>query len=399
MDELALDRGDTATASQARALRTQGLETLNTRLWRDREGHHAFGILESGSTNDNLTVWPATAATFSLLDSAKADRTLTKLAADSVTADWGARILSTGSPLYDPMHYNNGAVWPFVTGFVIWGQYNYRRPWSAYPLVSALSQVTFDWARGRHPELLSGRYYRPLDTAVPQQFFASSMLLSPVLYGLFGFDPDAAAGRVRLAPQLPPQWDTTAIHALRVGETVLDIEIAQERQEQRVTIRRRGPPVTLDLTLTAPPGATGVRLTSEPGATVGEVRPGSRETRWTYRAELADVETTLALSWSGGLAVEPPTMDLVPGQESRGLRILDFRFDEGAYRLEVEGDAGAPYEVAVRGAPVTRVDGAEVAMSEGDVTAGAGRRRTALTIPLPAGAGRVTRTIRLWTSP
>jgi hypothetical protein len=246
---------------------------------------------------------------------------------------------------------------------------------------------------------LSGRYYRPLDTAVPQQFFASSMLLSPVLYGLFGFDPDAAAGRVRLAPQLPPQWDTTAIHALRVGETVLDIEITQERQGQRVTIRRRGPPVTLDLTLTAPPGATGVRLTSEPGATVGEVRPGSRETRWTYRAELADVETTLALSWSGGLAVEPPTMDLVPGQESRGLRILDFRFDEGAYRLEVEGDAGAPYEVAVRGAPVTRVDGADVAMSEGDVTAGAGRRRTALTIPLPAGAGRVTRTIRLWTSP
>jgi hypothetical protein len=281
---------------------------------------------------------------------------------------------------------------------VIWGQYNYRRPWSGYPLLDALSQVTFDWSRGRHPELLSGRYYRPLDTAVPQQFFATSMLLSPALYGLFGFEPNAPAGRVRLAPQLPPQWDTTAIRALRVGETVLDVEITQERRGQRVTLRRRGPPVTLDLTLSAPAGATGVRLTDPAGATVGDVQTGSRETLVTYRAELDGDQAAFALNWSGGLAVEPPTMDLVPGQESRGLRILDFRFDRAAYQLEVEGDPGATYEVAVRGAAVTRADGAEVAMSESDVTAGTGRGRMVLAITFPTGAGRVTRTVRLWTS-
>jgi hypothetical protein len=176
------------------------------------------------------------------------------------------------------------------------------------------------------------------------------------------------------------------------------VEIAQEPGARRVTIGRRGPPVALDLMLSAPPGATGVRLTDAIGQTVGEVRSGSRETLVTYRTQLGGDQTTLALGWSGGLAVEPPTVDLAPGQESHGLRILDFRFDRGAYALVVEGDAGTTYDAAVRGAPVTRVDGAEVATSDGDVTAAADRDRTILAITFPPGAGRVTRTIRLWTS-
>jgi 3'-phosphoadenosine 5'-phosphosulfate sulfotransferase (PAPS reductase)/FAD synthetase len=33
----------------------------------------------------------------------------------------------------------------------------------------------------RHPELLSGHFYRPLDTAVPHQLFASSMLVTSLI--------------------------------------------------------------------------------------------------------------------------------------------------------------------------------------------------------------------------
>ena len=121
-----------------------------------------------------------------------------------------------------------GAVWPFVTGFVALGHYQYARPWAGYPLVDALARMAFDWARGRHPELLSGAYYRPLDTAVPQQFFATSMLVSPVAYGLLGFEPDAPAGRARLAPRLPPQWGRAHVTGLPVGAARLDVTIEQE---------------------------------------------------------------------------------------------------------------------------------------------------------------------------
>ena len=110
-----------------------------------------------------------------------------------------------------------GAVWPFVTGFLALGHYQYERPWAGYPLVDALAHLAFDWARGRHPELLSGAFYRPLDTAVPHQFFATSMLASSIAYGLVGWEPDAPGGRARLAPQLPPQWERARVSGLRAG--------------------------------------------------------------------------------------------------------------------------------------------------------------------------------------
>ena len=97
-----------------------------------------------------------------------------------------------------------GTVWPFVTGFAAWAQYRYRRPWAGFHLMDAVRQMTFDWSLGRHGELFSGTFYQPLDQTVPHQFFATSMLATPLLRGVFGWEPDAPRGRARLAPQLPP---------------------------------------------------------------------------------------------------------------------------------------------------------------------------------------------------
>ncbi len=391
MTELAAAQNASELAEAAAEWHRRARGTLNARYWREGDGHHAFGILTSGSTNDNLTVWPATAAAFGLLDSARADRTLTKLAADSITTDWGARILSSGSALYDPMHYNNGAVWPFVTGFVIWGQYNYRRPWSGFGLVDALSQLTFDWARGRHPELLSGRFYRPLDTAVPQQFFATSMLLSPVVLGLLGWEPDAPRYRASLAPQLPPQWERVTVRNLRVGTTRLQVKIEQTAQGRTTRITREGPEIELRLVESVPPGAvltqdaTGA---SEEGAVI-ESDP--RETRVVRTTRLGNATTTFRTSWTGGLAVEPPTTSLDPGQGSEGLRILDFRregpAERGRWLLIVEGMRGQAYRVRLHGKTLRGADGAELLGHDGAVTT--------IGFELPAGTGRTTATIRL----
>ena len=393
MTELAAAQDAPDVAASAAALHRRARGTLNERYWRERDGHHAFGILTSGSTNDNLTVWPATAAAFGLLDTARADRTLTKLATDSITADWGARILSTGSALYDPMHYNNGAVWPFVTGFVIWGQYHYRRPWSGFGLLDALAQVTFDWARGRHPELLSGRYYRPLDTAVPQQFFATSMLLSPVASGLLGWEPDAPRRRARLAPQLPAQWERVTVRNLRVGATTLRLEIEQAAGGRTTRIIREGPEIELELVESVPPGAVMPEAPAKAGdaAATPTIQSDPRETRVVRVTRLVNATTTFHTSWTGGLAVEPPTASLEPGQRSEGLRVLDFRRDgpaeRGRWTLVVEGQRGRSYRLRLHGERLRSAEGAELLARDGPVTT--------LAIAMPAGTGRATTTIQL----
>ena len=273
-------------------------------------------MLRSGRTNDTLTVWPATAAAFGLLEPAHARRTLSALGSHALTADWGARMLSTASPLYDPAHYNMGAVWPFVTGFLALGHYQYERPWAGYPLVDALARLGFDWARGRHPELLSGDRYRPLDTAVPQQFFATSMLVSPIAYGLLGFEPDAPDGRARLAPQLPPEWETAAGHRARGGDEPARRSLRAPASALRIQLVPKGPPLLLELRPMPPPGARAVTARLD-----GRQVPASPF----VSVALAGSPRVVELRWAGGLEVEPPRAALEPGQAGPGAAGPRFR--------------------------------------------------------------------------
>jgi glycogen debranching enzyme len=349
--EMAAARGEKSLAAEARALEGKARRSIEGRYWVEGAGHHAFAVLRSGKTNDTLTAWPATAAAFGLLEPARGRRTLEALSAHALTADWGARLLTTASPLYDPTHYNMGAVWPFVTGFAALGHYRYGRPWAGYPLVDALARMAFDWARGRHPELLSGAFYRPLDTAVPQQFFATSMLVSPLVCGLLGFEPDAPAGRARLAPQLPPQWGRAEARGLRVGRARIDVAMERAPGRLRLRLAPSGGPLVLEVRPPLPPGARGATYALD-GKRVAPRPEGALE------VALRDRARTVEARWAGGLDVEPPLVALEPGSPDRGVRVLDLAAAPDGWRLALEGPAGATATVLLRGERPASAEGA-----------------------------------------
>ncbi|MEO6443600.1 MAG: GH116 family glycosyl hydrolase, partial [Gemmatimonadaceae bacterium] len=100
-------------AEQARATRTRALQTMEQRLWMPEQRQYAFALLEGGKVNENLTAWPATALAFDAFDPTRGAEMAARLASNTIMTDWGARPLAATSPLFDPLHYNNGAVWPF----------------------------------------------------------------------------------------------------------------------------------------------------------------------------------------------------------------------------------------------------------------------------------------------
>jgi len=386
VEDLAGVKGDARMSEDAARRYALARRTVNERLWREREGHHAFGLLTSGQTNDNLTVWPATPATFGQLDAARARRTLIKLATDSISADWGAHFLSTGSPLYDPMGYNQGAIWPFVTGFAILGQYRYRRPFAGFPLLDAIAQMTFDWGRGRHPELLSGTYYRPLDTAVPQQFFATSMLVSSALTGMLGWEPDAPRHRARLAPQLPPQWPVVRAHGLHVGNATVEALVQRGPGSLALQLRaERGTP-TVQLELPLPAGARFGQVTVNDTVQAVEQVDGPYP-RVRLDVPLGTQPRWVAMTWEGGLDIVPPTPRLTPGQTSDGIRVLDFVWRDGGWDLLVEGLRGRAYDLLLSGPAPARAEGGTL-VPRADFFTG-------LRVEFGAGSGRETRRIRL----
>ncbi len=198
---------------------------------------YAFAILEGKRVNENLTAWPATAMSFDVFDATRGAAMAARLASNVILTDWGARPLAATSPLFDPLHYNNGAVWPFVTGWVALAQYRYHNAHAGRFALDAIARTGFDEALGRNPEVISGRLYKPLDTAVPHQFFATSMVLTPLVRGLLGIEVDAPAGRVRVAPHLPAEWDTVRVEHLAVGDAHLTMRLV--RQGREISLRSR----------------------------------------------------------------------------------------------------------------------------------------------------------------
>jgi hypothetical protein len=366
---------------------------IDDAYWLPDEHHHAFALLRDGGQSRNLTAWAAVGAMFGFYGDEQAEGTLQKLAAGDVATDWGARMLSSSSPLYDPLHYNSGTVWPFVTGFVGLGQYRYRRPWSGFPFIQAMQRLTFDWALGRHPELLSGRFYSPLDETVPHQFFASSALPSMFLRGTLGWAPDAAAAKARLAPQLPPAWPRVAVRNLAVGGERLDVLL--ERGGGSAQLELTGSEaVELEWVCSVPAGARNVRATLNGSPIPVSVVEGTHDGTATLVFPRGGATGTGTVTWDGGLEVDPPSVTVRAGEESRGVRVLDFGGSSDGWRLRLEGPAGSAAEIGVIGESV-RVAGVETRSSGAD-PAGAATvahrdpetGRTTIRLEFPGGPGR-----------
>jgi hypothetical protein len=264
--------------------------------------------------------------------------------------DWGARPLSAASPLFDPLHYNNGAVWPFVTGWVALAQYRYHNAAAGKLALDAIARTGFDEAMGRNPEVISGRLYKPLDTAVPQQFFATSMVLTPLVRGLLGLDVDAPARRVTIAPHLPPDWDSVRVANVPVGRDRIDIAIRRAAGRISAEVTRQpaagaGGVIPLEIVF-SPALPLGATADAPSAATAGDVHATVRGT--------LDGRLTLGVRWSGGWSILPPAMRPAIGDRSRAPRIFSERLEGGRYTVALEGVAGRSYRFRLR-APATGV--------------------------------------------
>lgn len=331
--------GQPALGDSARAIRTRALRTMESRLWMPARKQYAFALLRGGTVNENLTAWPATAMSFDVFDPVHGAEMAARLASSEIMTDWGARPLAASSRLFDPLHYNNGAVWPYVTGWVSLAQYRYHNAAAGYFALNAIARTGFDEARGRNPEVISGRFYKPLDTSVPQQFFATSMVLTPLIRGLLGIDVDAPARRLTLSPHLPPAWDSVAVEHVPFATGTLRVRLTRNAGGIRAELGQEGTggPIDVVFSPALPLGATTALETTE---TPGDLHA-------TVRGVLRD-SLTLDVPYRGGWSIAPPERRPAIGDRSVAPRVLSERLAGGTYTVTFEGQAGRTERFRVR---------------------------------------------------
>jgi glycogen debranching enzyme len=96
---------------------------------------YAFSHNVDGTTDKTSTIFPAAAWWTGTLSLPHAEAMLSRWASLEFSTDWGTRDVSRREPIYDPISYHQGSVWPVFTGWVSMAEYRADRPLSGYALL------------------------------------------------------------------------------------------------------------------------------------------------------------------------------------------------------------------------------------------------------------------------
>ena len=235
---------------------------------------YAFSRNPDKTIDRTATIFPAVAWWDGTVGLKNAGPMLDRWASSEFSTDWGTRDVSPREPLYDPLSYHQGSVWPLFTGWVALAEYRAGRSLSGYAHLMQNADLTYAQDLGAVTELLSGEYYQPFGRSSSHQTWSSAMVLTPALRGLFGVSVDAAAKRIHLAPHLPASWDRAELLNVPVGDTRTTLEYVRDGLKLR--IRAHSPGIELCVAGQCAPGQAEVALPPlEFEVPHGLPRPGS----------------------------------------------------------------------------------------------------------------------------
>jgi glycogen debranching enzyme len=352
MRELAAVMNDSALRELADQKQQRANVSIKELYWDQPSGRYAYALSNSGKLNTEVTAWTAAPLMFGQLDPTRVSETVATLSSARISTDWGVRMLGDASPAYNPVAYNNGGVWPFLTGMVACAEYEYRRPHSGFAHLTQLARLAFDHALGAQPEILSGEFYRPLDESVPRQLFSSGMTITPLLRGLLGLRPDAPTRSLRLAPQLPAAWDSLRITNYRIGPSKLAftftrVGVAAWRYELS---KEDDAPLKIQFAPALPALArAGKVLVDGRAVKLNPCLMRGADTTCNLELQLRR-RVTVDIALKSGIEIDAPQAAPEPGARTSALKVLEVT-TPGPNRLgiRVEGLAGGSYVLRARG--------------------------------------------------
>jgi hypothetical protein len=361
--------GDSVASKGAADQFDRQKQVLDDAFWSPQKQIYAFALRQNAQSNDNQraeesSVLATVPMWFGLPDQDHAGQMIAQLVGEDHDTDWGMRIISSHSSVYDGSGYHFGAVWPLFTGWASVGEYRYHRALPAYFNLRANALLATDGSLGHFSEVLSGDYSQSFSTSSPHQIWSSAMVISPILRGLFGLQTDAEARQITLAPHVPADWTYFAMRNVRVGAVSADFQYHKTADSIVLETSRKG---SGELWLAFSP-ALSLR------AQVSSVEMNGRPLPFRVQQNAVDQHIDVRFPVYGGpntlvirvrndfeiaVANELPSL----GGVSREIRILSESWNSARTQLtiDISGVAGRQYELGIwNAAQIASVEGAEL---------------------------------------
>jgi glycogen debranching enzyme len=277
---------------------------------------YAFSRNRDGSLDRTATVYPMIAWWNGGNGLAHGGKSFERWGSHDFSADWGLRDVAESDPLYDPISYHQGSVWPLFTGWAAIAQYRGGHPLSGYANLMQNADLTRAQDLGAVTELLSGAFFQPFGRSTSHQLWSSAMVIVPALRGLFGIDIDGVSGIVSLNPQLPADWDHAEVRRLHVGGALCEL-----------VYKRRGG--KLDVGIKTTSGKTVRLATTVKGAQVAA-------DKFSVSFPLPPVEAAI----SHGLPLQ--------GARTSQMKVLKETRDSHSLKLDLEAAYGSVVQLNIR---------------------------------------------------
>lgn len=305
-----------AAAAQAQA----NLVRERLRAYRQPDGFYAFSKNADGSYDPPATIFPSVAWWTGSLALPEANSMLSRWASHEFFSDWGLRSLSDQSPLFDPLSYHQGTVWPLFTGWVSVAEYRSGHPLAGY--LQLMSNVNLTWAHdpGGITELLSGKFDEPLGRSSSRQTWSSAMVISATLRGMFGLQVDAGRQCLEMSPDLPATWNEVQLHHLHLGTDQIEVKMHRSKGEMVIeAASQQKKPFCL----------------------------------CTQLPNQADCSSARAISHSTTIRLRPVELEVkaeapMPGSQTQQLKVLEESYSENSLALSFEAPGGTIQEMPIR---------------------------------------------------
>ena len=396
--ELAEVAGDKTIPAQARTASERTRAATEKTYWLADRGFYAFAtnrprssprVAEPGPNRerrqarmdaldkarliDEDTVLPAVPLWWQALEDERAQSEIDHLGSGEMATDWGTRIIRNRSELYDPLSYHYGSVWPLFTGWASMGAYRYGRPHVGFQALTANALLSYAGALGFVTELLSGDFNSAFGRSSHHQVWSEAMVVTPMIRGLLGIEASEGGKALRVAPQLPANWDRVAVRNIIAGDTRYDLALERAQGRETIRISRRGRDNANAARVTLAPAfpldARVRSVTVNGRAAKFEIERAGDVQRAVLTIDGAAATHEIVYTYGEGTDVYVEPQALRPGASNQGLRVLRSSADANALNLALEGVGGRSYEVYVRGSRRLReVSGAKIIESTGGDT-------------------------------
>ena len=356
---------------------------LDQAFWSPEIKSYAFALKQDNQRANEPTVLTTVPMWFGLSEADHGDQNITELSAEDHQTDWGMRIISHQSKMYDGSGYHYGAVWPLFTGWASVAEYRYHRPFPAYGNLRANALLGVDGALGHFTEVLSGDYYQSFATSSPHQIWSSAMVVSPILRGMFGLQIDAEKHQITFSPHIPADWTSFAIRNVHAGAARVDFQFRKTADSVVLETKRSGNGecwVDFSPAFSLRTEIVSVEMNGRP--LPFKMLPNRNDQHLSVRFPVDGGPDSIVIRMKNdfGLAIENELPPL--GSASRELRVLSETWNSSKTQLTLEtsGLQGRRYELYVW-------NPAQVRFAEGAVLTKQGK----LTVQMPtAGADSYT---------